>query len=410
MEWLFGRQPRPAARVIRVPQERAQRSYQPRRRSSPVYRQSAPAIGDRPAAVQPLPPAQQGPALDPEAPLQASPPAEVAQPAPSVQEPAQRPISNVAVIGDSISIFLAQGLQELYGEPSSVNIIKRNREASGLVRDDYFDWPRQLRDLIASNPRLDAIIVQIGSNDRQPLRDADGEHAPRTERWLTLYGKRIDELLSVAREKNIPVVWVGLPPMRSERYSADLLAFNALYKSHVAAAGQFFVDAWEPFTGEDGHYVVNGPDVEGSIVRLRTADGVHFTKAGGRKLAFFADKEIKKILSEKNATPVSPNAAATIATIPTAPQITVPQSAEPIPVPNVVKSIDTLLGIAAPDIPLLSNLTPRPAQGTTMSLTAPPSTPGGILVERDISQPTMSMPSVPAKPGRTDDFATRSLK
>jgi len=40
-----------------------------------------------------------------------------------------------------------------------------------------------------------------------------------------------------------------------------------------------------------------GPDFEGQIRRLRTADGVHFTKAGAVKLASYVDHELRRVMS-----------------------------------------------------------------------------------------------------------------
>jgi hypothetical protein len=44
---------------------------------------------------------------------------------------------------------------------------------------------------------------------------------------------------------------------------------------------------------------VQGPDFEGQIRRLRTADGVHFTKAGAVKLASYVDRELRRALSNR---------------------------------------------------------------------------------------------------------------
>jgi hypothetical protein len=42
---------------------------------------------------------------------------------------------------------------------------------------------------------------------------------------------------------------------------------------------------------------VDGPDFEGQTRRLRTADGVHFTKAGAIKLASYVDRDLRRALS-----------------------------------------------------------------------------------------------------------------
>ncbi|MEA2951025.1 MAG: uncharacterized protein QOJ96_545, partial [Alphaproteobacteria bacterium] len=50
---------------------------------------------------------------------------------------------------------------------------------------------------------------------------------------------------------------------------------------------------------ESGKFAPQGPDVEGQIRRLRTGDGVHFTKAGARKLAHYVEREIRRVMSTR---------------------------------------------------------------------------------------------------------------
>ncbi len=54
--------------------------------------------------------------------------------------------------------------------------------------------------------------------------------------------------------------------------------------------GGEFVDIWDGFVDEGGEFVITGSDINGQPVRLRGQDGVSFTAAGKRKLAFYAEK------------------------------------------------------------------------------------------------------------------------
>lgn len=409
LDWLIGRRAAPEVQTAPRVDSRA-RNYQPRRRSTPLPR-PGPDSGAMIGPVDPNMP--QDPGLPPFG-DSGSPPAVV----PAV--PAQAPV-NVAIIGDSLSVFLAQGLQEIYADRPHVVLHKRNREASGLVREDYYDWPKSLREYLATTSGLDALVVMLGSNDRQQLRDELGVHDPRTERWREIYIRRVDGLMSIAKDKSIPLIWVGLPVMRSEKYSADLSAFNDLFRARAQALGVTFVDVWEAFTGEDGSYTVSGPDVDGDIVRLRSADGVHFTKAGARKLAFFADRELQKLIIAKQAkvqdlplsTPRAPEAGGetSVYGVPSSP------GSQPtgFNLPQTSANLDRFLGIPVPEPALTSTLMPRPAQGPVMMLTAPPISAGGHLMAGGGDKPS----SVPAersgpdaglapKPGRLDDFRSTS--
>lgn len=399
LDWLFGRQA--SAPEPRAGDQRS-RSYQPRKRTASALRAPAPSA---PVQGPPMPPDMVVPQNVPQT-ADEMPQAPVA--------PQQAPVA-VAVVGDSLSVLLAQGLQETYADRPSVSFLRRHRDSSGLVRDDYFDWSKAMRELTGGSEKLDAIIVMIGSNDRQPLRDETGAHEVQSERWRELYSQRVDGLMALAKARNVPVIWVGLPIMRSERYRVDLVAFNTIYKARAAQAGIAYVDIWEAFAGDDGLYAINGPDVGGEIVRLRTPDGVHFTKAGARKLAFFVDKELQKVVAaiqarhQPEAVPggsapkpgPAPDGGGALAMVPAAPD----QS------PPVRGSIDSLLGVALPDPPLMTTLIPRPTQGPVIALTAPVRAAGGALA-RDggllspgeaASVYRRGLSPMP-KPGRIDDF------
>ncbi len=60
-----------------------------------------------------------------------------------------------------------------------------------------------------------------------------------------------------------------------------------------------FVDIWDGFVDENGAFVYTGPDINGQPVRLRGADdGINVTKAGKRKIAFYAEKSLRRLLGD----------------------------------------------------------------------------------------------------------------
>ena len=102
----------------------------------------------------------------------------------------------------------------------------------------------------------------------------------------------------------MPVIWVGLPAIRGTRSTADTGYLNDLYRSRSERAGVDYVDVWDGFVDEAGKYSSYGPDYEGQIRRLRSGDGVYFTKAGARKLAHYVEREIRRYMAN-HAVPVA---------------------------------------------------------------------------------------------------------
>ena len=115
-----------------------------------------------------------------------------------------------------------------------------------------------------------------------------------TEQWATLYAKRIDEMIAALKSKGVPVIWVGSPAIRGTKSTSDMSYLDELYRERAAKAGIVYVDVWDGFVDDQGRYAVQGPDFEGQTRRLRTADGVHFTKAGAVKLASYVDRELRR--------------------------------------------------------------------------------------------------------------------
>src|SRR5262249_7328752 len=103
----------------------------------------------------------------------------------------------------------------------------------------------------------------------------------------------------------VPVVWVVLPPQRDTDAAADASYLNELYRSQAEKAGIAYVDIWDGFVDEAGKFAPQGPDYLGQTRRLRTSDGVYFTKFGARKLALYVEREIERMGGNKGV-PVAP--------------------------------------------------------------------------------------------------------
>lgn len=324
------------------------------------------------------------------------PPAEAAPTAPAAlaAQPAVPPTTFVAVIGDSIADGLAGGLAEAFSDAPELAVKRYVKANAGLVRADYFDFVDVARKAVASDP-ITYAVIDVGVNDRQPFLDMR-DALPMTDLWRQRYVARIDALLAPFKERKIPVYWVGLAPSGSVRASADHTALNALAKERVEAAGGTYVDVWEGFVDEAGDYAAVGPQLDGQTARLRLDDGVHFSKAGARKLAHYVEQEIRKVFQPKpQATPDALLSALTPGSEPGVDPNASPLVARPKPVagPLVVLSAPrkadggALLGAAS-----------RPAGAAEQVLVrgeAPDADPGRL---DDHRWPGAETPTDPAKP------------
>jgi hypothetical protein len=282
----------------------------------------------------------------------------------------------VAVMGDTLGIQLAGGLEETFADKPEIGIVRKGKESSGLVRDDFYDWPKAAKEIANGAQKIDVAVMMIGSNDRQALRQGAQTEEPLSPRWRDLYAARIDAVLAAFREKKIPVVWVGLPVMKNESYSADMARLNEIFRERVEKDGGVYVDLWEDLADEKGQFSAFGPDVNGQIVKLRTADGVHLTDAGALSVAHFVANEIKKLYEGHR--PAAPLEQQPSAAAPSAGEQQPAQAAAPAPgAPIVFRSPVKPSLTAAPAMP------ERPAIGPVQSLTgATASGAGAELAKR----------------------------
>lgn len=222
-------------------------------------------------------------------------PRQAAQPPiPTVEvEPKDPDARKVLIVGDFVASGLAWGLEQAFAEEPKIKVIDKSEGNSGLVRFDRYDWNAVLLESL-NEVQPDLIVLVFGANDRQQLRVGNSRFAIRSDAWVTSYTARITGIVDTLKVYGRPFFWVGAPPMRASSASSDMAYLNGLYKTRVESGGGHFVDIWNGFTDKDGRFVSSGPDVEGQVRQLRTRDGINFTRAGRLKLAFYAEREIRR--------------------------------------------------------------------------------------------------------------------
>ena len=340
------------------------------------------------------------------------------------------PTTTVMVIGDTMADWLAYGLEDVLSDTPDVGVVRNIRPTSGLVRYDAknnsLEWSGVVKDALV-NEKPSAIVIMLGLNDRLPFRDKvpprsspqaaqaaqpqaqsqnqdkaapadaakpDGEQPsvaasepPRqgppgtydyhTDKWAELYAKRVDDMIAALKSKGVPVLWVGLPAVYGTKSTSDMSYLDEIFRARAERAGIIYVDIWDGFVDESGRYVTQGPDFEGQIRRLRTGDGVHFTKYGAVKLAQYVAQDLRRVMSS-HVVPVA---------------LTPPEGA-----------------------PAKPGAGPRPAVGPVLPLTADTSVDGNnLLGDGGRTAPANADPMavrvlthgdpIPAPSGRADDFS-----
>ena len=161
-----------------------------------------------------------------------------------------------------------------------------------------------------------------------------------------------------------------------------MLYLNDLYRTRAEKAGIIYIDVWDGFVDESGRFVVQGPDFEGQIRRLRVGDGVHFTKAGARKLAHYR----RARNPPRDAARTGPVA------LPTPSRRRRPPAARP--------GAPAARPLAGPVVPLTAL-----GQRGARNCSAAPATPPPAPADRAATRVLVKGEAVTPPAGRSDDFA-----
>lgn len=203
---------------------------------------------------------------------------ELAPPVESIDE-----TYRILVIGDALGGGLGAGLARMAELETGYDVKVRFKEESGIARSEVYDWSEALPKILVGND-YDAVVVLLGANDRQGIRDGQARLAFNSPEWIAAYMTRTDLILDALAQSGVDVFWVSPPPMADATYDAAMQVLGALQKDRALAKGVRFVDIRAAFLNPDGAYTDTGPDDTGDIRKLRSRDGVTFFKQGNNRL------------------------------------------------------------------------------------------------------------------------------
>jgi uncharacterized protein len=254
------------------------------------------------------------------------------------------------------------------GKPSSA---KPAAKPDGTTKTPDFE--------LSPDNAADSSDVRPVIEPEKSARSPNGLHEFREKRWVELYREKIEEMIGVLKSKGVPVLWVGLPVVRGPKATADTAFLDALYRDAAGKTGITYVDVWDGFADEAGRFLQQGPDFEGQVRRLRSYDGVYFTKAGALKLAHYVEREINRLLAARSAPIVLPSEPAT-------------------PDANALPNQPAVRPLAGPIVPLTAS-----SIGTDQLLGGPGARPATI--DAQAARVLVKGEPLSAPAGRADDFA-----
>ena len=212
----------------------------------------------------------------------------------------------ILVVGDGMADGLMEGMSFILAQKPSVRVEKISEPKAGLLGEPPVAWADRIAARIAGG-NVRAVVMMLGSGDLPPVSSTAAPVDPAvvepaatnsfgTPAWRETYRQLLGAIIQVVRRERKPFIVVGLPPAESPDISQNFQVINDVLKLTAEGARSTYVDIWSVFLDDNEAYAVFGPDVEGQRRRLRANDGIGFTWAGYRKVAFFVERELALVL------------------------------------------------------------------------------------------------------------------
>jgi hypothetical protein len=197
------------------------------------------------------------------------------------------------VAGDSLVIVPGQSLLRAIGGSPVMEPVREvdGRVASGLERPDAFNWFKE----IEKRMRMDkpgAVVLMFGANDDHgfmtglpPGRELEGGFA--SESWTAEYRRRVGGIMDTVTRTGAHLVWIGLPITNDQAQTARFDAINGIVQTEAEKRrGRVsYLDTYFFFAGPDGGYAEYVANARGTLIKMRSDDGVHFERPAGDLIA-----------------------------------------------------------------------------------------------------------------------------
>ena len=209
---------------------------------------------------------------------------------------------SIWIAGDSLVITPGYAIIRAAGASSVMQSVGGvdGRIATGLTRPDVYNWFDEIRSRVKElEPKV--VVLDFGGNDDKAYMTGLPEGVTIDDFggsvWRREYARRVGGVMDVINRAGAFVVWIGLPQTRSPDQTARFDVVNAVVEKQARKrpGRAAYIDTYRLFAGDDGGYTQYLRNLSGDLVLVRSADGVHFERAGGDIIA----REVLKELNEQ---------------------------------------------------------------------------------------------------------------
>lgn len=198
--------------------------------------------------------------------------------------------------GDSLMQGVAPHVQKHLQEKFDIKTINLSKQSTGLSYPSFFDWPKTIQDTISANKQIKVLVVFLGANDPWDMPNPKGGSYLKFQspEWETVYRSRISQIIQTAKENRISVMWLSPPNMKKDSLNKQMIYLNHVISDEVNKHNAFLIDSRPLLGGKNDVYNEYLTKNESSI-KMRSADGIHFSTEGQKQIAQVISDHLKVI-------------------------------------------------------------------------------------------------------------------
>lgn len=201
----------------------------------------------------------------------------------------------VLFAGDSMMQGVAPWVMRKLQKEYHIDSMDLSKQSTGLSYSSFFDWPATIEKTLADQPNIGALIVFLGANDPwavpNPMNKAAKYIDFATDEWIVLYHDKMNRILNNAKSHGVQVIWITPPTMKKTKLNEQMAVLTDIMHKGIDKTQVVVMDS-KPLLSPSDEYT-DSVVIEGKTVKVRTADGIHFTTDGQKHLANHILERIK---------------------------------------------------------------------------------------------------------------------
>lgn len=196
--------------------------------------------------------------------------------------------------GDSLMQGVAPHVQKHLQEQYAIKTVNLSKQSTGLSYPKFFNWPETIKETLESNPAIKILVVFLGPNDPWDIPNpAGGAYLKfQSPQWEAIYRSHIAEIIQTAQQHQVKVMWISPPNMRKDSLNQQMIYLNQVIGDEVRKQQAFLLDSRE-ILGTANNIYNDYLVLNGSSIKTRSADGIHFSTEGQKNIAKIIEQHIK---------------------------------------------------------------------------------------------------------------------